>query len=210
MANFLGRYNELGGVRGYRKLFILIALFSFMLNLSPAFALGVGDQAPNFSLSDQDGKTVNLNDFTGKIVVLEWINPDCPFVKRHAKEATMKTLAAEFESKGVIWLGINSTHYLGAKENLAWKSAQGLSYQILDDHQGVVGKLYGAKTTPHMFIIGKDTKVAYQGAIDDDPYGDNGEKRENYVRAALAGLVKSDHAVVSNTNPYGCSVKYKS
>lgn len=169
----------------------------------------VGVAAPGFSLEDQTGKKVSLSDFSGKkIVVLEWINPDCPYVQRHYKAATMKSLAEKYKDKGVVWLAINTTHYMNKETNQKWITDYQLPYQILDDHEGTVGRLYGAKTTPHMFIIDKSGKLVYQGAIDDDPRGNKGENKVNYVAKALDELLAGKPISMSETKPYGCSVKY--
>ncbi|MCS6803576.1 MAG: thioredoxin family protein [Acidobacteriota bacterium] len=169
----------------------------------------VGAAAPAFSLEDQTGKKVSLSDFSGKkIVVLEWINPDCPYVQRHYKAGTMKSLAQKYKDKGVIWLAINTTHYMNKETNQKWIADYQLPYQILDDHEGTVGRLYGAKTTPHMFIIDKSGKVVYQGAIDDDPRGNKGENKVNYVAKALDELLAGKPISMPQTKPYGCSVKF--
>lgn len=169
----------------------------------------VGTAAPGFTLEDQTGKKVSLSDFSGKkIVVLEWINPDCPYVQRHYKAGTMKTLAEKYRDKGVVWLAINTTHYMNKETNQKWITDNQLPYQILDDHEGTVGRLYGAKTTPHMFIIDKSGRLVYQGAIDDDPRGNKGENKVNYVAKALDELLAGKPISMSETKPYGCSVKY--
>ena len=168
---------------------------------------GKGVRAAEFSLEDQEGKQVGLTDFAGKIVVMEWINPDCPFVQRHYEAKTMADLARKYKRKGVIWLAINSTHYMNQQTNKDWASKYRLQYSILDDHTGKVGRLYGAKTTPHMFIIDQGGKVVYRGAIDDDPSGSK-DKPLNYVDQALGELVGGKAVSVSESKSYGCSVKY--
>ena len=188
------------------------SLFCSMLALGFVSALcsgaDIGKSAPAFSLQDQNGKTVSLSDYSGKIVVLEWTNPECPFVQRHYKAKTMTTLADEFSSKGVVWLAINSTHTAGNADNLAWVNKNSLSYPILNDASGTVGKAYGAKTTPNMFIIGKDGTLLYSGGIDNDPDGDKGAATVNYVRQALTEILGGSAVSVPETKPYGCSVKY--
>lgn len=168
----------------------------------------LGAPAPTFSLEDQDGKKVSLSDFAGKVVVLEWINPDCPFVKRHYDAKTMTTTANKYKDKDVVWLAINTTHYMGKDKYKEWIKTHNLSYPILDDHEGTVGKMYGAKTTPHMFIVGKDGKLVYQGGVDDDNAGDKGKSAINYIDQALAELTVDKPVSVATTRPYGCSVKY--
>jgi peroxiredoxin len=168
----------------------------------------VEEAATQFSLTDQLGKTVKLTDYDGKIVVLEWINPDCPFVQRHYKAGTFKKLAEAYKDKGVVWLAVNSTNSYTQEKNKAWHTKYDLPYPILDDHGGVVGKLYGAKTTPHMFVLNKTGKVVYQGAIDDDPQGSKGASATNYVKTVLDDLIAGKTPSYTETKPYGCSVKY--
>ena len=169
----------------------------------------VGDMAPDFTLSDTAGNEVSLSNFEGKIVVLEWLNPDCPFVKRHYKAGTMKNLASQYGSEGVVWLTINSTHYMDAAANAKFKADHELPYTILVDQSGDVGHLYGAKTTPHMYIVNGDAMLVYIGAIDDDPRGSKGEPAVNYVAAALDEVGAGKAVTTAETKPYGCSVKYK-
>jgi peroxiredoxin len=173
-----------------------------------AAAASVGAAAPAFSLSDQSGKKVSLSDYSGSVVVLEWINPDCPFVQRHAKAKTMATLAQKYGDKGIVWLGINSTNYMNADTNRKWVDDNSLPYAVLDDRAGEVGRSYGARTTPHMFIIDKSGTLVYQGAIDDDPQGTKGGSALNYVDAALAEVLAGKAVSAPQTKAYGCSVKY--
>ena len=155
----------------------------------PALAAGtVGDAAPAFTLKGVDGKTYSLADFKGKTVVLEWVNPNCPFSDRHAKEKTMSELAKQHGE--VVWLGINSTSprasglpEAGRAQGLD-NQKNGVNYPVLYDETGKVGHAYDAKTTPHMFIIDKEGKIAYNGAIDDDARGCKAKaERVNYVGA---------------------------
>lgn len=166
--------------------------------------------APSFSLPDENGKLVNLSDFAGKTVVLEWLNPSCPFVKRHGNLGTMKHLAQKYADSEVVWLGVNSTHFMGAADNREWISKHELPYHVLADNQGTVGKAYGAKTTPFMVVIDKESKIAYRGAIDNDPDGELGESAVNYVDQALTALTSGKHVLQAETKSYGCSVKYAS
>lgn len=178
-----------------------------------AFAAGaVGEKAPNFSLKGIDGKTYNLADYKGKTVVLEWINPNCPFSDRQAKEAVMTDLIKKHGE--VAWLAINSTNpkhanYLQPADHLAWNKKNGITYPVLIDGTGSVGHSYDAKTTPHMFIIDKEGKIAYNGAIDDDPPGRKAkESRNNYVNAGLVAEKTGKDPDPATTKPYGCSIKY--
>ena len=191
-----------------RTLMIVLAATLAM----PAMAgdgASVGEMAPAFTLADSAGNKVSLNDFEGKIVVLEWLNPDCPFVQRHYKAGTMKNLAAQYAGEGVVWLTINSTNYMDAAANAKFKAENDLPYTILVDQSGDVGHLYGAKTTPHMYIIDGNGTLVYIGAIDDDPRGNKGEPAVNYVAVALDEVLAGNPVTTAETKPYGCSVKYK-
>ena len=169
----------------------------------------VGDQAPTFTLSDSAGNQVSLADYSGKVVVLEWLNPDCPFVQRHYKAGTMKNLATKYGAQGVVWLTINSTKYMDAAANAKFKAANDLPYPILVDQSGEVGHLYGAMTTPHMYVIDGGGNLVYIGAIDDDPRGNKDGPSTNYVSAALDEVLAGTAVSTAETKPYGCSVKYK-
>jgi peroxiredoxin len=189
-------------------------ILALLLTLTTSFALAdtelkIGSAAPDFELVDTAGAKHKLSSYLGKVVVLEWTNPGCPFVKRHYKKGTMKDLASTFSGQGVVWLTINSTHYLKEEELKKWSQESKLAYPVLNDADGKVGRAYGAKTTPHMFIVNKDGKVAYSGAIDSDPYGDESDAR-NYVNTALKEILSDKPVTVTETTPYGCSVKYKS
>lgn len=180
---------------------------------APAFAAGtVGETAPAFQLKDLNGKTHSLADYKGKTVVLEWVNPECPFSDRHAREKTMNTVAKKHGE--VVWLGINSTNaahanFLKPADHLAWAKKNGVEYTILYDETGKVGKAYDAKTTPHLYIVDKDGKIAYNGAIDDDAMGRTEKaKRVNYVDGGLLAEKAGRNPEPATTKPYGCSVKY--
>ena len=168
--------------------------------------------APDFTLKDVNGDDVQLSNLKGKIVVLEWTSYDCPFVKPHydTESKTMSKLAAKYADQGVVWLTVNSTHYATAETNKAWAEKHQLKQAVLVDSDGKVGKLYQAKTTPHVFVIDKEGKIAYQGAIDNAPLGKKPEGKEfvNYVDKALAELLDGKKVEIAKTKPYGCSVKY--
>ena len=187
----------------------LFALAAIALFVAPVIAgeLKPGDMAPGFTLKNTDGKEVSLADYKGKVVVLEWTNQECPFVVRHYKAKTMIDLATKWAAKDVVWLAINSSHHLTPDHNMAFAMAEKMPYPLLNDQSGEVGKAYGAKTTPHMFVIGADGKVLYNGAIDDDMRGSKTEKL-NYVDAALASVTAGQPIATAATTPYGCSVKY--
>ncbi len=169
----------------------------------------VGKKAPDFTLKDQTGKPVSLSDFRGKIVVLEWTNDGCPVWRRHHTEGnqTMIRLAKKYRDKGVVWLGINSTKSAGVKHNKQLKHEYDLPYPVLDDSSGKVGRMYGAKTTPHMYVINKKGVLVYNGAIDSDSNG-NQDDPTNYVAQAIEDLLAGRDVQVPKTQPYGCSVKY--
>ncbi len=167
----------------------------------------IGQAAPNFTLEDQNGKKVNLSDYAGKIIVLEWTNPGCPVVQRHYKAKTMTTLQEKYAKQDVIWLAVNSTHDVTNSVDLAWASEQGISYPILNDASGEVGHAYGAKSTPDMFVIDKDGKLVYSGAIDDDSHGDKADK-VNYVSKALDEILAGKPVSIAETKSYGCGVHY--
>ena len=185
----------------------VLLLVSFSIVQAARSPVKVGGAAPDFELKDANGKTVKLSDFNGKIIVLEWTNPGCPFVQRHYREHTMANLASEYKDKGVVWLAINSGSDDGIAVNKAWVEKNHLAYPVLDDSKGTVGKEYGAKSTPHMFIIDRDGKLAYAGGIDNDPEGDN-PHRVNYVKKALDELLAGQSVSTPVTKSYGCGVHY--
>ncbi|HSU84020.1 MAG TPA: thioredoxin family protein [Thermoanaerobaculia bacterium] len=192
---------------------LILALAVLALAALPALADGtVGGTAPAFTLKGVDGKTHSLADYKGKVVVLEWINPNCPVSNRHAREKTMTELAKQHGE--VIWLGINSTSprstdFMAPSAHAAYDQKNGINYPVLYDENGQVGHAYGARTTPHMFIIGTDGKIAYNGAIDDDPPGRKAKaERLNYVGQGLNAEKGGKSPDPASTKPYGCSVKY--
>lgn len=196
-------------MKNWMKTAMVVALLMTTALAYSGDGVSVGDTAPDFTLSDTAGNEVSLSDFEGKIVVLEWLNPDCPFVKRHYKAGTMKNLASKYGGEGVVWLTINSTHYMDAAANAKFKADNELASAILVDQSGEVGHLYGAKTTPHMYIIDDEGQLVYIGAIDDDPRGNKGKPAVNYVAVALNEVVAGTAVTTAETKPYGCSVKYK-
>jgi peroxiredoxin len=171
----------------------------------------VGEKAPTFTLTDTDGKTVDLAALTKekKIVVLEWFNPECPYVVKHYKGETkaMNDTAKAFKDKNVVWVRI-ATGTTANKETLAKaKTDWNMEGAIALDSDGTVGKAYASKNTPTMFIINADGVLAYKGAIDDDKSTGNSPKT-NYVKNALEQIVKGETVTTAETTPYGCSVKY--
>ena len=192
---------------------LLVAGSAMMTMAAPALAVAtVGEAAPGFQLKDLSGKTHSLADYKGKVVVLEWLNPNCPVSDRHAREKTMTDLAKQHGD--VVWLGINSTNsehrdFLQTAEHQAWAKKNGIQYTILYDETGKTGKAYDAKTTPHMFIVDKQGRLAYNGAIDDDPSGRKAKaERANYVGGGVTAQKAGKSPDPATTKPYGCSVKY--
>src|SRR6059058_5393092 len=198
-----------------------------LLTAITAFAAGalyaadvppVGSAAPEFSAPDTNGKTQSLSEYKGKYVVLEWFNPECPFVKKHYGGGNMQKLQGEFTGKGVVWLTIDSnapgtegsiTPEEAEKITTAWKTHQ---TALLLDPEGKAGLAYGAKNTPDMVIINPEGKIAYEGAIDSKatPNPADIPSSTNYVKAALDESLTGKPVTTSQTKPYGCSVKYKS
>lgn len=184
----------------------------------PAQPAAIGAPAPDFSLPDLDGKTVRLADFKGKTVVLEWFNPDCPFVRASHTKGSLVTTADRHIAKGVVWLAINSgapgKQGASRETNVEGRQRYSIKHPILFDAQGSVGKLYGAKRTPHLFVIAPDGKLVYRGAIDNSPDGEGesptGGKLVNYVDEALTAVAAGKPVANAETEAYGCSVKYGS
>src|SRR4029077_6182163 len=176
----------------------------------------VGSTAPDFSVSDSKGKTHSVSQYKGKYVVLEWFNPECPFVKKHYGSGNMQKLQEEFTAKGVVWLSIDS-NAPGLEGNLTadqanakmaeWKTKQ---TALLLDPDGKAGRTYAAKNTPHMFVINPDGKIVYEGAIDSkaSPNPADIPNSTNYVKVALEESLSGKPVSNPNTKPYGCSVKY--
>ncbi len=196
-------------------------LLTSLLSLASFIAVAVatpqvGKPAPEFTLTDSDGKTHNLADFKGKIVVLEWLNHGCPFVKKHYDSGNMPSLQKKYTGQGVVWLSIVSSapgkqgHMSTAETNKAKMEKKSASTAVLIDEKGTVGKLYDAKRTPEMFIVGKDGTLIYAGAIDDKPSPDPADVAgaKNYVAQALDEALAGKPVSEPATTAYGCSVKY--
>ena len=181
-----------------------------------AFAATPGSAAPDFTLADATGRTVKLSDYRGKFVVLEWTNPDCPFVQAQYNGNGMQPLQKEWGGKDVVWLSINSTsrnhgEYKTPAQMSAWMAEKGAAPKaVLLDDTSATGRAYAARTTPQMFVIDPAGKVVYAGAIDDKRSAREADRKtaHNYVRAALAEATAGKPVTVASTTPYGCSVKY--
>jgi peroxiredoxin len=185
--------------------------------LSPAMAaVTVGDKAPDFTLQASDGSSQSLSSFAGKIVVLEWFNAECPFVRKHYDSKNMQGLQKDMAAKDVVWLTVNSSAvgkqgHLNVETGTAMLEKEGAAPKfLLLDADGTVGKLYDAKTTPHMFVIDKDGKLAYAGAIDDKPSADKADiaGAKNYVTDAVTSLIAGTPVETTSTKAYGCGIKY--
>jgi AhpC/TSA family len=182
-----------------------------------ALAVRVGEPAPDFTSVDSNGKNQRLSDYKGKYVVLEWHNQGCPYTKKHYESGNMQRLQKEWTGKGVIWLTVISSapgtqgFVTPSQENDYLKQIGAAPTAVLMDPGGSLGHLYGAKTTPHMYIIDPSGTLIYNGAIDDHPTSDPGDIKnsKNYVTSALTEAMAGKPVTESATRPYGCSVKYK-
>jgi peroxiredoxin len=179
-------------------------------------AATVGQPAPTFTTQDASGKTVSLADFKGKHVVLEWVNPGCPFVQKHYTSANMQGTQKEAAAKGVVWLAVNSTatthqDYLQPQAMAQWMGKQnGAATTTLMDSDGKVGRAYGARTTPQIFIVDPAGTLVYSGGIDSKASSNPADipGATNYVKAALGEALAGKVISQANTRPYGCGVKY--
>lgn len=198
------------------KRFALSLAAALAVAATPTFAATVGQAAPDFTAPDLSGKPVKLSDFRGKFVVLEWTNPECPYVRRHYDSGNIPALQKEFAAKDVVWLAVNSSsptsgEFTPPEAMAKWLGAKGAAPKAtLIDKDGRVGRLFGARTTPHMYIVDPQGKLVYAGAIDDKRWASVAETKSanNYVRAALAEALAGKPVSVAATSPYGCSVKY--
>jgi hypothetical protein len=200
------------------KLFRVVPILFSLLLTHVAVAATIGQPAPNFTLTGSDGAAHSLADYKGKIVVLEWNNPECPFVKKHYSSGNIPKQQTEATANGAVWLTINSAaagkqgHVDGTAANgfVAQYHAKPTAY--LFDGDGKVGRLYGAKTTPHIFIIDEKGVLRYNGGIDSIPSTDKDDlaKATQYVPQAIGEIKSGKPVSVSTSEPYGCSVKYGS
>jgi peroxiredoxin len=195
------------------KQLLFATLLLFSLN---AHALKVGEAAPDFELKNAAGKTVKLSDYKGKTVVLEWLNHECPYVKKHYDSGNMQALQQKYTSQGTVWLSINSSapgkqgYLQGGEVSQMTKSKKASPTDVLIDSSGKVGKTYDAKTTPHMYVIDPKGILVYMGAIDDKPTTEVEDVKgaTNYVAAALDALKANQPVKTTVTKAYGCGVKY--
>lgn len=184
----------------------------------PAEPAELGKPAPNFTLRDLDGRSVRLSDYAGKVVVLEWFNPGCPFVQNSHRKGSLVGAAERHGQNGVVWLAINSgasgKQGHGVEVNRKAAAELGMKYPLLLDESGEVGRLYGAERTPHMYVIDAQGVLVYRGAIDNSPDGEGlspeGGTLVRYVDQALEEIAAGKPVSVPDTKAYGCTVKYGS
>jgi peroxiredoxin len=189
---------------------------ALMIALTATRAARVGEHAPEFTGTDTNGQTHKLSDYQGKFVVLEWTNRGCPYTQKQYNSGNMQRLQREWTGKGVVWLTVISSapgkqgYMTAAEENAYVKQVNAAPTAVLLDPTGVLGHLYDAKTTPHMFIINPQGILIYNGAIDDKPTTDLADVpgAKNYVSMALDEAMAGKPVSVATSRPYGCSVKY--
>lgn len=197
-----------------RKLLLLIGLAC--ISFSVAAIPPIGKQAPLFSARDSHGVEVSLSDFKGEVVVLEWTNHDCPFVRKHYETGNMQALQMEATKRGVTWLSIISSapgkqgYVSGEEANQLTKARNASPDHVILDPEGRIGRLYDARTTPHMYIIDEQGRLVFAGGIDDRPSHkhDTVKSAKNHVLAALDELASGKEITTPTPRPYGCSVKY--
>ena len=197
------------------KTIVLSALVG-VLTLVTVHAADVGAGAPMFTAKDAKGATVSLAELRGKVVVLEWLNFDCPFVKKHYGSGNMQKLQTDYTSKGVVWLTISSSAegkegYLEPSKLGELAATKGnKATHVIADGDGKIGKAYAAKTTPHMFIVDKEGKLVYDGAIDSKPTPDAADvaTADKFFANALDAVLAGKQVVNAKNQPYGCGVKY--
>lgn len=195
--------------------FILLSLLT-AFSLSAYASVNVGKPAPDFTGVDSQGIKHSLSQYKGKTVVLEWTNHDCPYVKKHYNSGNMQKLQKNATANGIVWLSVISSrpgkqgHVSGEQANQLTQSRNAAPTAVILDETSEIGLLYGAKTTPHMYIIDKTGQLVYMGGIDNKPSKDEDDivGAKNYVRAALDAMAAGKTIEDSITRPYGCSVKY--
>ena len=187
-----------------------------LLSCVALFGVKPGEQAPDFTGTDSNGKTQKLSAYKGKIVVLEWHNNGCPFTQKHYNSGNMQNLQKKWVAKGVVWFTVISSapgaqgYMTAEQENAYMKKMNAAPTAAILDPSGTIGHLYSAKTTPHMFIIDQTGKLVYDGAIDDNSSSDANAipTSKNFVDAALTELTSGKTVTTASSRPYGCSVKY--
>jgi peroxiredoxin len=192
-----------------RKTLLTIACLA-LYGVAASASVTIDQAAPNFTLSDSSGKQRSLAEFKGKTVVLEWNNPECPFVQKHYESGNIPKQQADATASGVVWLTINSGRTATDKLAAANKKQGGKASAYLLDKDGTVGKLYGAKTTPQLFVIDAQGMLRYMGGIDSIPSSDKEDlaKATQFVPQTLAAMAAGKSVSTKTSQPYGCSVKY--
>ena len=195
-----------------RTLLAAVVLAGCAASASQPAPAELGQPAPDFALKDLSGVEHRLSDHRGKVVVLEWFNPGCPYVKFAHTEGPLVDQAARVAADGVVWLAVNSgapgKQGHGLEVNAEARSEWAMGHPVLLDEDGAVGRAYGAVTTPHMYVIDKQGALVYRGALDDQPLGKGDGKAQNFVDKALADLTAGNPVGLAETKAYGCSVKY--
>jgi peroxiredoxin len=191
---------------------VLGAAAALVLGAALAHAsVSVGQPAPDFQVKDINGKSQSLSAYRGKFVVLEWVNPECPFVKKHYDSSNMQATQKAAEAKGAVWLSVSTGSGGDASELASWVKEKGAApTATLLDTDGKLGKAYGARTTPHLYVINPEGKLVYAGAIDNKPTANKADIKgaTNYVTAALTEAMAGKPVTKASSEPYGCSVKY--
>jgi peroxiredoxin len=193
----------------------LLGLLTLLLSTC-SFAAKVGEAAPDFTGTDSNGQSRKLSEYRGKYVVLEWHNQGCPYTKKHYESGNMQKLQKDWTGKGVVWLTVISSapgkqgYVTASEENDYVRKINASPTAVLLDPKGDIGRLYGAKTTPHMYIIDPEGRLIYNGAIDDRPTSDASDipGSKNYVSTALEEATSGKPVSTPATTPYGCTVKY--
>jgi peroxiredoxin len=203
--------------KGTRAIVPALAMLAAMALAQPAAASPkIGKAAPAFSGVDSNGRTVSLEDYRGKTVVLEWTNHDCPYVRRHYETGNMQKVQKQATASGVVWLSVVSSapdrqgHVSGDEANQLTASRKASPAKVILDPKGKIGRMYAARTTPHMYIVNAEGQLVYKGGIDDNPtsWGEIEPDTKNYVQLALSEIGAGKKISNPSTRPYGCSVKY--
>ena len=200
-----------------KKLSLISVIGMLLVLTTSVFAVKVGESAPDSTGTDSNGKTHKLSEYKGKYVVLEWTNQGCPYTKKHYESGNMEKLQKDWTGKGVVWLTMlssapgNQGYVTADQENEYLNRNHAAPTAAILDASGTIGHLYGAKTTPHMFVIDPRGKLIYDGAIDNKPTPDASDipSATNYVSSALEESMAGKQVSVPTSRPYGCSVKYK-
>ena len=201
-------------MKSFAKIIVFVAAFAAALTAGAA--VEIGQAAPDFTAKDINGKTVKLSDFKDKVVVLEWVNPECPIAMKHYESGNMRDTQKIAAADGAVWISINSAGYAGAQgdyndtQAAVWQKKNGfVTTAYVRDQSGTIGHAYNAQTSPHMYVITADGKLAYQGAIDSGN-GSDIPTAKNYVKAARAAIKAGKPIEKTATKAYGCSIKYGS